>query len=45
MAYKYMDHAPVGDEVLDLERDLTFVGMCGMIDPPREEAKHCCSKM
>ena len=39
MAYKYMDHAPVGDEILDLERNLTFVGMCGMIDPPREEAK------
>ena len=44
MAYKYMDHEPVGDEVLDLERDLTFVGMCGMIDPPREEAKHAVKK-
>ena len=44
MAYKYMDHEPVGDEVLDLERDLTFVGMCGMIDPPREEAKHAVQK-
>ena len=44
MAYKYMDHEPVGDEVLDLERDLTFIGMCGMIDPPREEAKHAVQK-
>ena len=44
MAYKYMEHEPVGDEVLDLERDLTFVGMCGMIDPPREEAKHAVQK-
>ena len=44
MAYKYMDHKPVGDEVLDLERDLTFVGMCGMIDPPREEAKQAVQK-
>ena len=39
MAYKFIDHEPVGDEILDLERNLTFVGMCGMIDPPREEAK------
>ena len=39
MAYKFIDHEPIGDEILDLERNLTFVGMCGMIDPPREEAK------
>ena len=44
MGYKYLDHEPIGDEVLDLERDLTFVGMCGMIDPPREEAKHAVQK-
>ena len=35
-AYKEMDHKPDKEE---LEKDLTFVGMYGMIDPPRDEAK------
>ena len=34
--YKELDHKPTQDE---LENNLTFVGLYGMIDPPREEAK------
>ena len=35
-AYKELDHKPTKEEI---EKDLTFIGMYGMIDPPREEAK------
>ena len=39
MAYKELDHMPTQDEMKDIEENLIFVGMVGMIDPPREEAK------
>ena len=39
MGYKYIDYEPNEENIRELEKDLTFVGMCGMIDPPREEAK------
>ena len=39
MAYKEMDHIPSKEEMNSIESNLTFVGMVGMIDPPREEAK------
>ncbi len=39
-AYKDLDALPAGDPSSEaLERDLTFLGLAGMIDPPRAEAK------
>lgn len=39
MAYKELDHEPTDDEMKNIENDLIYVGMVGMIDPPREEVK------
>ena len=38
-AYKVLEHEPSKDEMENMENDLIFLGMVGMIDPPREEAK------
>ena len=38
-AYKELDKLPTNEEMQKIENHLTFVGMVGMIDPPREEAK------
>lgn len=40
-AYKEVDDLP---RVEEIENNLTFVGMVGMIDPPREEAKEAVAK-
>ena len=37
--YKELDHKPTKEEINTLESGLIFVGMVGMIDPPRPEAK------
>jgi len=42
--YKEMDHMPSKEEMKTIESGLTFVGMVGMIDPPREEAKQAVDK-
>ena len=39
--YKELDHKPEKEE---LEKDLIFIGLYGMIDPPREEAKEAVQK-
>ena len=38
-AYKEIDHEPSKEEMKNIENNLIFIGMVGMIDPPREEAK------
>ena len=43
-AYKEMDHAPSKEEMKEIESNLIFIGMVGMIDPPREEAKKAVEK-
>src|SRR5699024_1178024 len=43
-AYKILDHMPSKQEMSQMEQDLIFIGMVGMIDPPREEAKQAVAK-
>ena len=43
-AYKEIDYKPTKEDIDNLEKDLIFVGMVGMIDPPREEAKKAVEK-
>ena len=42
--YKIINHSLTKDDMDHLESDLIFVGMCGMIDPPREEVKEAVKK-
>ena len=39
MAYKEIDHLPTEEEMKNIEGELIYIGMVGMIDPPRPEAK------
>ncbi|MBR3003355.1 MAG: cation-translocating P-type ATPase [Clostridia bacterium] len=43
-AYKEIDHEPTKTEMENIESNLIFIGMVGMIDPPREEAKKAVEK-
>ncbi len=42
--YKELDTKPTDEQMKNIENDLTFIGMVGMIDPPREEAKKAVEK-
>ena len=42
--YKELDHKPTKEEMENIESDLIYVGMVGMIDPPREEARRAVEK-
>ena len=42
--YKEINHVPTKKEMETIESELIFVGMVGMIDPPREEAKKAVEK-
>ena len=44
MGYKELDNMPSSDEMKEIEKDLIYVGMVGMIDPPREEVKAAVAK-
>ena len=44
MGYKELEHMPSKDEMKKIESDLIYVGMVGMIDPPREEVKAAVAK-
>ena len=43
-AYKELEHVPSKEEMKAIESDLIFVGMVGMIDPPRPECKEAVEK-
>ena len=43
-AYKEIDHKPSNEEMQQIENDLIFIGMVGMIDPAREEAQKAVEK-
>lgn len=38
MAFRCLDSVPTAEEIEKAERELTFVGLFGLIDPPRQEA-------
>ena len=43
-AYKVINHTLTDEDIKNLESGLTFIGMVGMIDPPRIEVKDAVKK-
>ena len=44
MSFKEIDHKPTDEEMKTIEDNLIFIGLVGMIDPPREEVKDAINK-
>ncbi|MGI5876475.1 MAG: calcium-translocating P-type ATPase, PMCA-type [Dethiobacteria bacterium] len=44
LAYKEIESLPTGTNIEELENELIFAGLVGMIDPPRPEAKEAVEK-
>ena len=44
MGYKELDNMPTKEDMQNIESDLVFIGMVGMIDPPRVEAAKAVEK-
>lgn len=44
MGYKEFNSVPTEEDLVKLESNLTYIGMVGMIDPPRPEAKEAVKK-
>ena len=44
VAYKELEDKPDKEQITNIENNLIFVGMFGMIDPPREEAMEAVEK-
>jgi len=44
MGYKILDHKPTEEDKANLESNLIYIGMVGMIDPPRLEVKDAVAK-
>ncbi len=42
--YKVLEKEPTDEEMENIENDLIYLGMCGMIDPPRPEVKLAVAK-
>lgn len=39
LAYRHIDHLPDENQMVEVEQDMTLMGLVGLIDPPRPEAK------
>ena len=44
MGYKILDTKPAAEDMKNIESGLTYIGMVGMIDPPRLEVKDAVTK-
>jgi P-type Ca2+ transporter type 2C len=43
-AFRLLGEVPTGDNVANVEHDLIFIGMLGLVDPPRPEAREAVAR-